>query len=501
MKQYSVGIVGVGLIGGSIAKRIKFSGFANKVIGVGRNIQRLEKAKNWGIVDEISDSYSALSAVDLVVISTPIPHIISHLPKILESVKKGTILIDVGSVKTPIYRRYQDIKESYPGVWFIPSHPIAGSHKKGFENALKDLFMGRPAVLCPPEDVPSDVIDLVCRFYNFLGMDVFVMSPEEHDRILAYTSHLPHLISFSYRDILRESQLKLSGGSLRDLTRISYADLHLWNGIFRANAGNVLKAGKEFLETFLEKMQAIQEDRDVVVGYLPEPEEDGVYTVAIDGPAGAGKSTIAKLLAMKLGFRLIDTGAMYRAGTLACMRKGINLESVSDVLSCIQSSSIELTDSIPPRVLLNGEDVSEEIRCPEVTNNVVFLAREPKVREYMVAIQRKMALKGRAVIEGRDITTVVIPEARFKFYLDASFDVRVERRYNELRQKKIDVNKTRLLEDMLARDASDLSRAVGPLRRAKDAFYVDSSNLSIEHTLNIIYYEIKRRIANEEIRI
>ncbi len=501
MRQYTVGVVGVGLIGGSIAKRIKFSGFANKVIGIGRSIERLEKAKSLGIVDEISDSYSAISDADLIVISTPIAHIISHLPKILESAKEGTVLIDVGSVKVPICQRYQVIKGNYPGVWFIPSHPIAGSHKRGFENALKDLFMGRPAVLCPSDDVPPDVIDLVRRFYNFLGMDVFIMSPEEHDSILAYTSHLPHLISFSYRDILRDSHLRLSGGSLRDLTRISYADLHLWNGIFRANADNLIKSGQEFLEAFSEKMQAIQEDRDVVVGYLPEPEEDGVYTVAIDGPAGAGKSTIAKLLAMKLGFRLIDTGAMYRAGTLSCMRRGINLESVSDVLSCIQSSSIELTESIPPRVLLNGEDVSEEIRRPEVTSNVVFLAREPKVREYMVAIQREMALKGRAVIEGRDITTVVIPEARFKFYLDASFDVRVERRYNELKQKKIDIDKEHLLEDMLARDASDLSRDVGPLRRAKDAFYIDSSNLSIEHTLNVIYYEIKRRIANEEIKI
>ncbi len=501
MKRYTVAVIGVGLIGGSIARRIKFSGFAKRVIGIGRNMTRLNKAKEWGMVDEVSSDYSLLSQAELVVISTPIPHIISHLPKILESVKEGTVVIDVGSVKTPVAKRYREIKDHYPGVWFVPSHPIAGSHKKGFENARKDLFMGQPAVICPFDDTPSEIVDIVRKFYHFLGMNVFTMSPEEHDRILSYTSHLPHLISFSYRDILEDSFLALSGGALRDLTRISLADLHLWNGIFRANAENLKVAGREFLEAFNEKLLSVERGEDVVVGYLPEIGEDGVYTVAIDGPAGAGKSTIAKLLAIRLGFRLIDTGAMYRAGTLACMRKGIDLNSVADVLSCVRSSCIELSDNVPPRVLLNGEDVSEEIRRPEVTRNVVFLAREPKVREYMVSIQREMALKGRAVIEGRDISTVVIPEARFKFYLDASFEVRVERRYNELRQKKLEVDKERLADEMLERDASDLSRDTGPLRRAQDAFYVDSTDLSIEHTLNVIYYEIKRRIANEEIRI
>ncbi len=501
MKRVRVGVIGVGLIGGSIARRIKFSGFAYEVIGVGRNPERLKKAVERSILDEVSTEYGILSSCDVVVISTPIAHIVSNLPKILESVKPGTLVLDVGSVKRVIVQRYEEIRSHFPSVDFVPSHPIAGSHHKGFESSRKDLFMGRPAVLCPVEGTRKEAVDLARLFYNFLGMDVFVMDAEDHDRALAYTSHLPHLISFAYRDVVDQELIAFSGGAFKDLTRIANADLHLWNGIFRTNLDYLALASEHFLKSFEDKIQSLRKGCDVVVGFLPESSRDGIYTVAIDGPAGAGKSTIAKLLAMRLGFRLIDTGAMYRAGTLACMRKGVDWKREDAIVSCVKSSSIELTEDVPPRILLNGEDVSLEIRRPEVTRNVVFLARNPQVREYMVSIQREMALRGRAVIEGRDVTTVVIPEARFKFYLDASFEERVRRRHNDLRQKRIEVDLKTLESEMLERDASDLQREVGPLRRASDAFYVDSTKLSVEETLNVIFYEIKRRIGNEEIEI
>ncbi len=500
MEQVKLAVVGVGLIGGSIARRLRFSGLAKEVLGVGRNPERLQKAKELGIIDSFATDYSALADSQVVFLATPIDHIISHLPQVLSSVSPGALIMDVGSVKGPIYRRYLELRDAHPQVWFIPAHPIAGSHLTGFEHSRKDLFFSRPAVICPVEGVPEDVLEMAELVFNFLGMDVYRLSAEEHDRILAYTSHLPHLISFSYRDVVKDEMVRFSAGAFRDLTRIANADIHLWNGIFRHNRQWVEEAGDAFLEAFGEKLSAIKEGREVVVSYLPYREGDCVYTVAIDGPAGAGKSTIAKLLAVRLGFRLIDTGAMYRAGTLACMRKEVDLEDVDAVVECVKASSIELTEDVPPRVLLNGEDVSEEIRVPEVTKNVVYLAREPEVRRHFVAIQREMALQGKAVIEGRDVTTEVIPEARFKFYLDASFEERVKRRFNDLRHRKIEIALEVLRRDMLLRDASDLRRSMGPLRKARDAFYVDSTHLSIEHTLNIIYYEIKRRMVNEDIQ-
>lgn len=495
-----VGIIGVGVIGGSIARRLRFSGFASYVLGIGRNEGRLRAARDKGIIDAFSLDYTSLAEVDMVILSTPLDHIIANLPVVLESARPGTVVLDVGSVKQPVVDRYEQIRLKYPDRFFVPSHPVAGSHLSGFENSRKDMFLGRVAVVCPLDN-PEDVISQVKLMYNFLGMDVILMPAEEHDDILAYTSHLPHLISFAFRDVVPEGYIKVSGGAFRDISRISNADIRLWNGIFRHNKEKLSASGRAFQGSFQEKLAAIENEGDIGISYLPHQEIDGVYSVAIDGPAGAGKSTIAKLLAMRLNFRLIDTGAMYRAATLACMRKGIALDDVEAVLECIRSSSIELTEQVPPRVVLNGEDVSEEIRLPEVTNNVFYLAREPRIREYMVELQRNMALSGRAVIEGRDITTVVLPEARFKFYLDASFEERFLRRFKELKDRGVEVDEQELRQDMLQRDANDLKREVGPLRKAPDAFYVDSTNLSIEQTLNVIFYEIKRRCANEEINI
>ncbi len=497
---WRIGIVGVGVIGGSIARRLRFSGFASYVLGVGRNEERLKAARDKGIIDTYSLDYDSLDELDIVVLATPLDHIIANLPVVLESVRPGAIVLDVGSVKRPVVDRYEQIRLKYPDRFFVPSHPVAGSHLSGFENSRKDMFLGRIAVVCPIDN-PEDIISQVKLMYNFLGMDVIFMSADEHDKILAYTSHLPHIISFAFRDVVSEDYLKVSGGAFRDISRISNADIRLWNGIFRHNKDMLTASGRVFLKSFQEKLMTIEEGKAIGISYLPQQELDGVYSVAIDGPAGAGKSTIAKLLAMRLNFRLIDTGAMYRAATLACMRKGIALDNVDAVIDCVRSSSIELTEQVPPRAVLNGEDVSEEIRLPEVTNNVFYLAREPKIREHLVELQRDMALSGRAVIEGRDVTTVVLPEARFKFYLDASFEARFLRRFKELRDKGLEVDEQELRQDMIQRDANDLKRNVGPLRKAPDAFYVDSTNLSVEQALNVIFYEIKRRCANEEINI
>ncbi len=495
---YRVAVIGVGLIGGSIAKRLKFSGWASYILGLGRNPERLALAKNLGIIDEYSTDYQSLSNVDIIILATPLDHILSIMPRVLEMAKSGAIVLDVASVKLPIVRRFYQLESAYPEVYFIPTHPIAGSHFKGFEYAKKELFMGSKAVICPLEN-PDEAVEKVKLLYNFLGMDVVMMDPELHDKLLAYSSHLPHLISFVYRDIVSDDVGELGGGSFRDLTRVSNSDIRMWNGIFRHNRENMLSVGREFLEHFSESLDCIEDGREVVISFLPAKQAQAVYSVAIDGPAGAGKSTIAKLLAQRLGFRLVDTGAMYRAATLACMRKGIDLANSEQVLSCIKANYIELTEQLPVRVFLNGEDVTEEIRKPEVTNNVFYLAKMPQVREHLVAIQRSIALKGKAVLEGRDITTVVIPEARFKFYLDASFQERFKRRYNQLKNNGIEVDPEKLKEDMIQRDANDLKRDVGPLRKSKDAFYIDSTNLTIEETLNIIYYEILRRIANEKI--
>lgn len=215
-----------------------------------------------------------------------------------------------------------------------------------------------------------------------------------------------------------------------------------------------------------------------------------IKAVAIDGPAGSGKSTVSRMVAEKLGFVHIDTGAMYRALTLKVMRNNIELMDEKRIISLSGHTDIKL---LPPAgkksigVLLEGEDVSEEIRTMEVTANVKHVCKIPEVRENLVALQRKMAcgMEG-TVMEGRDIGTVVLPDAKYKFYLDASFDERVERRLAELRAKGGTVTRAAVADDLKQRDHTDKTRAVGPLKKADDAVLIDTTDLSIEDVVNKI---------------
>ncbi|HQO58551.1 MAG TPA: (d)CMP kinase [Candidatus Omnitrophota bacterium] len=210
--------------------------------------------------------------------------------------------------------------------------------------------------------------------------------------------------------------------------------------------------------------------------------ENPSCVVTIDGPAGAGKSTVAKKLAWELRYSYLDTGAMYRALTLKAVRGGSDLTDEAALIRCAKATVIDVqSDAVHgTRVLLDGEDVSEAIRSAAVTNNTFYIARAPGVREILVGWQRKMGQSRDVVVEGRDVGTVVFPEATFKFYLDADFEERVQRRFKELVDKGVPVDVAQLRADLQERDQKDLTRAVGPLRRADDAVVVDSTRLSID---------------------
>ncbi len=200
--------------------------------------------------------------------------------------------------------------------------------------------------------------------------------------------------------------------------------------------------------------------------------------IAIDGPSGSGKTTVAKLIAKELGFNYLDTGALYRAVALALRNNAIEPEASDDKITDVLSKNyISFNNG---RVFLNGIDVSEDIRSTEIDHySSVFSARK-LLRDFLLDAQRDAALNSDLVVEGRDTTTVVFPEARKKIYLDASVEERAKRRYLQYKGKNIDISMDESIRSIINRDLRDASRGIAPLKKASEALAIDSSNLSIE---------------------
>lgn len=220
------------------------------------------------------------------------------------------------------------------------------------------------------------------------------------------------------------------------------------------------------------------------------------FSIAIDGPAGAGKSTIAKALAKRLGFIYVDTGAMYRTMALELLRKGISPEDVPAMEQACQDVEISITyEEGSQQVYLNGENVSSLIRREEVGNMASVSAANGKIREKLVDLQRQMAARENVVMDGRDIGTCVLPQADVKIYLTASVHTRAMRRYKEYLEKGQKVDLQQIEKDIEKRDYQDMHRDISPLKQAEDAVLLDSSDMGIEEVIDamIALYEKKKQ--------
>jgi len=215
--------------------------------------------------------------------------------------------------------------------------------------------------------------------------------------------------------------------------------------------------------------------------------------IAIDGPAGAGKSTIAKEVAKKLNFTYLDTGAMYRAITLKALKNSLNLKDEGSLVKLAKKTKLDIkpTRDYSLKVFLDNRDVTREIRRPEITQNVSYIAKVAELRKVMVGLQRKFGKNNNIVVEGRDIATVVFPNAFKKFYLDADFKARIKRRSKDFKDLKQNLTLEEVRRDLLCRDKADMTRKAGPLKKAKDAICIDSTNMSIKETVDKIVKIIK----------
>lgn len=211
------------------------------------------------------------------------------------------------------------------------------------------------------------------------------------------------------------------------------------------------------------------------------------YNVAIDGPAGAGKSTIAKAVANKMNLIYVDTGAMYRAMTLFLLRQGTNIEEAEAIARKCEEADITISYEEGEQVVyLNGENVNASLRTEEVGNATSKISVQPAVRKKLVELQQKLAAKSDCIMDGRDIGTCVLPNAQVKIYLTASSAVRAKRRYDELTKKGQACDLAKIQADIEARDYRDMHREMSPLKQAQDAVLVDTSDMTIEEVIEEI---------------
>jgi prephenate dehydrogenase len=238
-----IAIVGVGLIGGSVGLAAKARGVAGQVVGVGRDRAKLEKAVRLGAIDTFTtDLTRGVAEAALVVVCTPVDRIGETILDAAKASRPGTLFTDGGSTKGNILA---ELGERLPGA-FVPAHPLAGSEKTGAEHGRADLFVNRVTILTPTPNTDPNAVERVAAFWRGLGSRVVTMTPDDHDRALATTSHLPHAVAAGVAGVTPAEWLQLTAGGFRDVTRIAGGDPHLWAAIFAANRDAVLAALSQF---------------------------------------------------------------------------------------------------------------------------------------------------------------------------------------------------------------------------------------------------------------
>ncbi|MDI6785815.1 MAG: (d)CMP kinase [bacterium] len=215
--------------------------------------------------------------------------------------------------------------------------------------------------------------------------------------------------------------------------------------------------------------------------------------IALDGPAASGKSTIAQIIAQKLNFLYIDSGAMYRAFTWKMMQNNINIDNNTELNELINNTHLVLKKGFSIKVYVDSLDITTKIRDPEIDRNISIVAKNDLIRKALVKLQRSYQKNYNIVMDGRDIGTIVFPKANYKFYLEASIEVRAMRRFQELIAKGKEITLEKIIKEMQNRDHADFTRTIGPLKCAKDAFRIDTSELSIEQVASLVLNCIKNK--------
>lgn len=486
-----IAFYGIGLLGGSLARAVRERFDDAKIFVFDTDESACEQALGEGVADSVIADYSAIPDADVHVVALPVCASIDLIKKILELSKDGTV-IDLGSVKQGVIEGVFGHPESKR---FVPCHPMAGSEKSGYAFSDASLFKGSAVFITPHSLTDLRRVENIKIFWEKVGSIPVVVDAAIHDLGVAYTSHLPHLVSCALAKIVsnrsengRDLDL-FAGRGFRDMTRLAAGSPAVWADICSMNRNDIVHAIDDCMEE-LESMRIAVKSNDMeaitqyfissVSGVKKMNSSVKRVFVAVDGPAGSGKSSVSKIVASKADLTYIDSGAIYRAITWYMLEKFGNCDPGRQY-GQIARDELRITQSYVngvSKTSVNGRDVSDSIRDERITKNIGSISDNREIRDYVTSLLREWATKESIIMDGRDIGTVVFPDADIKIYCDATSAERAKRRHQEYLSMGKNVDVKEIESQIILRDEQDRNRAYGALKIADDALVLDTSNLS-----------------------
>ena len=517
LKDRTVLIIGLGLIGGSVARALREKALCRCILACGRDPVPLRQAQADGVVDEWSTDMAAMVArADIVLIAVPTCTVRRVLETIHGSLRPDAIVTDAASVKGSVVDDARQVLGERSGC-FVPAHPIAGSEHSGYAASMADLYAGRKVIVTPLPENPAPAVEAVVALWQGIGAEVHRMAVDTHDSVLAATSHLPHLLAYSLVNTLAGLQevddvFRFAAGGFAGFTRIASSDPVMWRDIFLTNGPATVAKLDAFSaelarmrqalveqdgEFMKERFDAARNSRNAFINkHFSESaraSDNPAPVVTIDGPSGSGKGTVSARIASILGWHFLDSGALYRLLGLAAVKAGVSTADEESLLPLVTSMQIRFGPE-EGAIWLDGEEVSADIRHEAGGALASQVAVHPRVRTALLGLQRGFRQPPGLVADGRDMGTVVFPDATAKVFLTASAEERAKRRYKQLIDKGIDVNLSDLFVDIQARDERDTNRSASPLRPAADAVVVDTTATDVEQVVTQVLELVRQRL-------